>query len=62
MASKGDALATAMEAAKVLTDIAERFPVIGNVASLLKSIYNRAETAKKNKANCKKVAKTMPRP
>ena len=47
----------ATEAAKTLTDVAEQFPVIGAVAKLLKCIYERAESAKKNKENCKKTAK-----
>ena len=52
-----DMYIAATEAAKILTDVAEQFPVIGAVAKLLKYIYERAESAKKNKENCKKTAK-----
>ena len=40
-----------------LLDIAENFPIIGQVASLCKTIYEKADTANSNKDNCKKAAK-----
>ena len=48
-----DIYIAATEATKILTDVAEQFPVIGAVAKLLKNIYERAEKAKKSKVKRK---------
>ena len=52
-----DIYIAATEATKILTDVAEQFPVIGAVAKLLKNIYERAEKAKKSKETCQRAAK-----
>ena len=47
----------ANDAFVLILDISENFPIIGQVASICKTIYEKADTASSNKDNCKKAAK-----
>ena len=53
---KEDIYIAATEAAEILADVAEEFPVIGSVAKVLRRIIRLALNAKNNKENCKKTA------
>ena len=55
--STSEFINNANEALVFILDISENFPIIGQVASLCKVIYEKADTASSNKDNCKKAAK-----
>ena len=52
-----DFIKNANDAFVLILDISENFPIIGQVASICKTIYEKADTASSNKDNCKKAAK-----
>ena len=55
--STAELINNANDAVKFILDISENFPIIGQVAKLCKTIYEKADTASSNKDNCKKAAK-----
>ena len=50
--STSEFINNANEALKFILDISENFPIIGQVASICKTIYEKADTASSNKDNC----------
>ena len=52
-----DFIKNANDAFVLILDISENFPIIGQVASICKTIYEKADTASSNKDNCNKAAK-----